>query len=88
MIWQESEGCDTSRGVPSDCAEVRGGAINNATSSTFEVIGAYNIQLNQPLGYSGAAEYGNPSVPRIYVRVLIALQASIRLDFHIRIVRV
>lgn len=61
------QGCQAAAGDPSNCPQLRGaqpfngqqsqGFLNNA-SSTYELAGIYNLDLEKDLNYTGSGQYG------------------------------
>ncbi len=59
LVFNISINCNTSAGVPADCADSRGGFFNlSQTSSTWKDEGYFGLGLNNQLGYAGEGDYG------------------------------
>lgn len=54
--------CNATSGVPSDCAESRGGTFDGSGSTTWTDLGNFELDLNQHLGYGGLGNTGYDTV--------------------------
>ncbi|TVY60741.1 Candidapepsin-8 [Lachnellula suecica] len=63
VVWGAAAGvCNTTLGVASDCADLRGTFFESSASSTWENNTQNFLGLDQAKGYSGEAQYGFDTV--------------------------
>jgi len=62
VVYNTTENCNITAGVPADCGDSRGGFYNGAESSTWKDEGNFALGLNNLLGYGGLGDYGFDTV--------------------------